>query len=110
MSDSDSKDQISSGRTVVTLQYFLYFGVMGVYLPFFNLYCYHLGFSGWQIGTLSATRSLILILFSILWSLLADRYQARRPIFIACNFVSAALWALFLFTADFVWMLLICSL
>ncbi len=95
------------GRWILGAQYFLYFGVMGIYLPYFNLYCYQIGFSGWQIGALSAARSVVLIVFSILWSILADRYQARRPIYIACNFISAALWGLFLLTTDFFWMLAI---
>ncbi|MBR9980651.1 MAG: MFS transporter [Desulfatitalea sp.] len=94
-------------RGILGSQYFLYFGVMGMHLPFFNLYCYELGFSGLQIGTLSATRSVVLILFSLFWSLLADRFQTRRGIYILCNFFSAALWALFLLTANYWWMLVI---
>ncbi len=96
-----------NGRGVLAAQYFLYFGVMGMHLPFFNLYCYQIGFNGWQIGALSATRSVVLILFSILWSILADRFQARRGLYILCNFISAALWGLFLLTASFAWMLAI---
>lgn len=94
-------------RGMFATQYFLYFGTMGVHLPFFNLYCYQLGFSGFQIGTLSAMRSITLILFSILWSILADRFHTRRGIYILCNFISAAFWGLFLMTADFWWMLVI---
>lgn len=94
-------------RGFLAAQYFLYFGVMGAHLPYFNLYCYNLAFSGWQIGTLSAVRSIVLILFSILWSVAADRYRARRTIYVACNFLSAVLWGLFLLTTDFSWMLVI---
>jgi len=96
-----------NGRGILAAQYFLYFGVMGVYLPYFNLYCHKLGFNGWQIGSLSAARSVVMILFSIFWSLLADRFETRRTIYVLCNFASAALWALFLLTTDFTWMLLI---
>lgn len=92
---------------VLAAQYFLYFGVMGMYLPYFNLYCYQIGFSGWQIGALSASRSVVLIIFGIAWGLLADRFQNRRTLYICCNFVSAALWALFLLTSHFYWMLAI---
>ena len=95
----------SNSRWFLASQYFLYFGVMGVFLPFFSLYCYRLGFSGWQIGTLSAARSIVLIVFSLLWSLLADRFRRRGPIYVICNFISAALWGLFLLTTDYVWML-----
>lgn len=95
------------GHWILAAQYFLYFGVMGMHLPFFNLYCYQLGFNGWQIGTLSATRSIVLIIFSIGWSILADRFRTRRPIYIFCNFASASLWALFLLTTDYYWMIAI---
>lgn len=97
----------SRALTVIGTQYFLYFGVMGVFLPYFNLYCYHLGFSGFQIGTLSAIRSITMVVCSILWSILADRYRARRPIYIACNALSAVIWAGFLFTTDFLPMVLL---
>ena len=92
---------------VLASQYFLYFGVMGMHLPYFNLYCYDLGFNGWQIGTLSAARSVVLIVFGIAWGVLADRFQSRRTIYILCNFLSAALWGLFLLTTRFHWMLAI---
>jgi PPP family 3-phenylpropionic acid transporter len=95
------------GPWVLAAQYFLYFGVMGIHLPFFNLYCFQIGFNGWQIGTLSAARSIVLILFSISWSVLADRFQSRRTIYLLCNFASAALWGLFLLTSQFYWMLAI---
>ncbi|MCP3951407.1 MAG: MFS transporter, partial [Desulfobacterales bacterium] len=61
---------------VIGPQYFLYFGVMGVFLPFFNLYCYHLDFSGFQIGVLSGIRSVALVLFPLFWGLVADRFHA----------------------------------
>ena len=88
-------------RAAVACQYFLYFGVMGLYLPYFNLYCYHLGFSGFDIGVLSALRSVTLVVFPMAWGALADRTRGRRPIYILCNVVSAAVWALFLTTEDF---------
>lgn len=96
-----------SEKNAVTIQYFLYFGVMGVFLPYFNLYCLSIGFSGFQIGSLSAVRAAVLILFSIFWGILADRKGIRRPIYILCSFASAALWGLFLFTTDFRFMLVI---
>ncbi|MBC2742191.1 MAG: MFS transporter [Desulfosarcina sp.] len=96
-----------SDKNAIRIQYFLYFGAMGVFLPYFNLYCLEIGFSGFQIGTLSAVRAAVLIIFSILWGLLADRKGIRRPIYILCSFASTALWALFLFTTDFRFMLVI---
>jgi PPP family 3-phenylpropionic acid transporter len=86
---------------VIGSQYFLYFGVLGIFLPFFNLYCYYLGFSGFRIGILSAVRSVALVLFPLVWGALADRLNARRPIYILCCFCSALIWMLYLFTVDF---------
>jgi PPP family 3-phenylpropionic acid transporter len=98
---------MTSDKNAITIQYFLYFGAMGVFLPYFNLYCLNIGFSGFQIGSLSAVRAAVLIVFSLFWGLLADRKGIRRPIYILCSIISTALWALFLFTTDFRFMLAI---
>jgi PPP family 3-phenylpropionic acid transporter len=96
-----------SPRLIVAAQYFLYFATLGVYLPFFNLYCYHLGFSGAQIGLLSGTRSVALIIFPLVWGGLADRYNARRPVFLGCLLASTLIWSLLLGIRDFQGMLLV---
>ncbi len=101
-----NKDSRSSFKFVVGSQYFLYFGVMGIFLPYFNLYCYHLNFSGLQIGTLSAIRSVALILFPLILGALADRFQIRKPIYILCNFISTTIWIFFFYTTDF-WAMLV---
>jgi PPP family 3-phenylpropionic acid transporter len=80
--------------------------VFGIFLPYFNLYCYHIGFTGFQIGALSALRSVTLVLFSLAWGVLADRFQIRRPIYILCNIASALIWIFYLFTENF-WVMLI---
>ena len=104
---TESSENKRAFHLVIGSQYFLYFGVLGIFLPFFNLYCYHLGFSGFRIGILSAVRSLAMVLFPLIWGALADRLDARRPIYIFCCFCSALIWMLYLFTADFWPMLLI---
>jgi len=98
---------MKSFRFILAGQYFLYFCVVGVTLPYFNLYCYHLNFSGFQIGFLSSIRTLATALFPILWGALADRFVIRKQIFVACNCMSAAIWALFLFFTDFTSMVVI---
>jgi PPP family 3-phenylpropionic acid transporter len=98
---------MKSIKWTLAFQYFLYFGALGAYLPYFNLYCYHLDFSGFQIGLLSSVRTLATALFPMFWGTLADRLMIRRPLFIFCNGVSAAIWALYLFTAGFTPMLMI---
>ena len=92
---------------MIRLQYFIYFGVLGIYLPYFNLYCYHLGFSGTEIGGLSAARSVVLVAFPLLWGILADRFRRRRFIFALCSICAACIWGLYLTTSDFLPMLAI---
>ncbi|MCF8035647.1 MAG: MFS transporter [Desulfobacteraceae bacterium] len=87
--------------------YFIYFAILGIYLPYFNLYCYHLGFSGFEIGTISALRTLATALFPLIWGAIADRFAIRRPIFIFCHFTSTAVWGFYLLTTDFWFMLAI---
>ena len=101
------KSSFRSFSFVIGSQYFLYFGVMGIFLPFFNLYCYHLDFSGFQIGIISATRSVVMVLFPLLWGALADRFQIRRPLYILCSFISTMLWIFFFYTSNFMPMLAI---
>jgi MFS transporter, PPP family, 3-phenylpropionic acid transporter len=100
----------TSFRFFISSQYFIYFGVLGIFLPYFNLYCYHLGFNGLQIGVLSALRSAALVLFPLIWGSLADRFDIRKPIYILCTFLSASVWVLYLFYVDFWPMLMITAL
>ncbi len=88
-------------KFILGTQYFLYFGVLGLFLPFFNLYCYHLGFSGFEIGVLNSVKTLTTALFPMIWATIADRFHIRRPIYIFCTFASTAAWGLFLLTTDF---------
>ena len=98
---------MKSVKFIIGSQYFLYFGVLGIVLPYFNLYCYHLGFSGFQIGALSSLRTLTTALFPMIWGAIADKFFVRRPIYIFCSFISTAIWTFFLLTTDFSAMLVI---
>ncbi|MFC1876791.1 MFS transporter [Thermodesulfobacteriota bacterium] len=98
--------QKDSRRRTISLQYFIYFAILGVFLPYFNLYCHHLGFSGIQIGALSSMRSILLVIFAILWSGIADRYQIRKSIFVACSCAGTIVWT-FYFSHDKFLMILI---
>jgi len=51
-------------------------------------------------------RSVTLVLFSLAWGILADRFQIRRPIYIFCNIASALIWIFYLFSKNF-WVMLI---
>ena len=90
---------------ILSAHYFLYFGMMGIFLPYFNLFCHHLGFTGFQIGALNSTRTVVMVLFSILWGALADRLALRRPVFITTALLSAIAWGGYLLTDAFLPML-----
>ncbi|CAB5154658.1 Probable 3-phenylpropionic acid transporter [Olavius algarvensis associated proteobacterium Delta 3] len=94
-------------KGVIASQYVLYFGILGIFLPYFNLYCFHLGFSGFEIGVISAVRTVTTAFFPLVWGALADRYQIRKPLYVACSIASTGIWALFLLTTDFLPMLAI---
>lgn len=94
-------------KWILGSQYFLYFGGMGIFLPYFNLYCFHIGFNGFQIGLLSTLRSVTLVLFPLLWGTLSDRFRIRKPLYVIFNIMSALIWAFYLFTTDFRLMFLI---
>ncbi|WP_300667106.1 MFS transporter [Desulfoluna sp.] len=91
--------------TILSIHYFLYFGMMGLFLPYFNLLCHRIGLSGFEIGVLNSTRTVVMVLFSLFWGALADRLALRRPVFIATAFLSAAAWGGYLLTEAFLPML-----
>ena len=96
-----TKQRVLSPKTALSTHYFLYFGIMGIFLPFFNLFCHHIGLTGLQIGAVNAARTIVMVLFAVAWGALADRLALRRPIFITASCLSAASWSLFLFADTF---------
>jgi len=94
-------------RKILSTQYFLYFGVLGIYLPYFNPYCYHIGFDGFQIGVLSGVRSMAVVCMPILWGILADYTKNRKYLFVLCCFLSAGLFSLYFITDKFIPMIVI---
>jgi len=88
-------------RKIISIQYAIYFGTLGVFLPYFNLYCYHLGFSGVQIGALSSLRSVVLVVFSLAWGVIADRFLVRKRLYVLCNIISTFIWGFYFFAESF---------
>lgn len=103
------RNNFNKNYLILESQYFLYFGIMGIFLPYFNLYCYHIGFTGFQIGILSAVRSVMMILCPLFWGILADKSHSGKSIYILCNIISSIIWIFFLYTADF-WEIFIISI
>jgi PPP family 3-phenylpropionic acid transporter len=64
----------------LSLFYLASFAVMGVYLPYFNLYLESLGFSGLQIASVTLLLPLMATLAPTLGGVLADRLRRRREL------------------------------
>ncbi|MBF0227350.1 MAG: MFS transporter [Desulfobacterales bacterium] len=96
-----------SNRILLSTHYFLYFGIMGVTLPYFNLYCYKLGFSGYEIGLLSAVKTMVSVVFGLFWGGIADFLGIRKQLYIFCSFMGLLLFFFYLFVTDFKLVLLI---
>jgi len=69
--------------------YFLFFAILGIFLPYFNLYCYHLKFSGGQIGLISGVTTIMKMLSPFLWASLADRWISRKQVTLVTTLGSA---------------------
>jgi len=72
------------------LSYFLYYGYVGTYLPFFAAYLRGLGWSGEQIGTVQMLPSLLSPAVAIAWATIADRHRSpawalRRAALVAAS-------------------------
>jgi PPP family 3-phenylpropionic acid transporter len=58
------------------LSYFLYYGNVGVYLPYFAAYLRGVGWSGEQIGTVQMLPPLLSPAVAIAWATIADRHRS----------------------------------
>ncbi|MDY0163476.1 MFS transporter [Desulfobotulus sp.] len=90
--------------------YFFYFLVLGVYFPYFPLYCYKIGFSEKEVGMISGLRTFASIFFPLGWAFLVDRFHLHRFIFLFCHTLAVAAWSLFFFADTFFFMMFIMGL
>jgi PPP family 3-phenylpropionic acid transporter len=81
--------------------YFASFAALGIFLPYFNLYLLHRGFTPWQIGLLAAMPPLLKILVPAAFGLMADRTGRGRSLIIAMSAATTLTFACFLVTASF---------
>jgi len=72
----------------LSLFYLTSFAVLGVYLPYFNLYLDALGFSGLQIGLLTMLLPLSGALVPTFGGMLADRLGWRRGLAIGSSLMA----------------------
>jgi PPP family 3-phenylpropionic acid transporter len=85
----------------LTAFYFASFAAVGIFLPYFNLYLLHLGFTPWQIGVLAAMPPLLKILVPAGFGLMADRTGSGRGLIIAMSAATTLTFACFLATTTF---------
>lgn len=90
-------------RTALALTafYFASFAAVGIFLPYFNLYLLHLGFTPWQIGILAAMPPLLKILVPAGFGLMADRAGGGRGLIIAMSAATTLTFAGFLAATTF---------
>ena len=86
--------------------YFTSFAVLGVYLPYFNVYLAHLALSPVQIGIVAAMPPLMKIGVPILWAHWSDRFGLRRELTIGAAFLASVSFAALLFVDRFAAILL----
>ena len=94
-------------KLILGSHYFVYFGTLGIFLPYFNLFCHHLGFSGLEIGVLSTVKTAGVVIFPVLWAMVADKLNARKSILLFCSLASALVWSLLFFSREFIPILII---
>jgi MFS transporter, PPP family, 3-phenylpropionic acid transporter len=81
--------------TRLRLFYFLYYGNVGTYLPYFAAYLRGLGFTGEQIGAVQMLPSLLAPVVAIAWASFADhRATPQRALALASGWAALAVLAL----------------
>jgi PPP family 3-phenylpropionic acid transporter len=83
-------------RFLLSAFYLTHFAVVGLVVPYFNLYAHSLGFSATRIGLLFAMVPLAKALLPGLWGLAADRLGARRFLLAASTWLAALTFSGFL--------------
>jgi MFS transporter, PPP family, 3-phenylpropionic acid transporter len=85
--------------------YFSYFALVGVLVPFWSLYLQALGFSGYDIGLLSAMLMLTRMLAPNFWGWLADRRGNRMGWIRLGSLLALVSFAGIYLSKDFYWLL-----
>ncbi|MFQ5878384.1 MAG: MFS transporter [Acidobacteriota bacterium] len=91
----------ASPYLALSLFYLTAFGVLGVYLPYFNLYLEELGLTAVQIGLVSALLPLSSAIVPTLGGLLSERVGRRRILVIVTTLLSFGACAMLLGVTGF---------
>ncbi len=87
--------------------YLFYFGLLGVFLPYWSPYLKSIGFNAEQIGILTAILACTKIIAPNIWAWIADHRGRRMMIVRFASFIACLLFAGILFTTSFAWMAII---
>ncbi|MEJ2760039.1 MAG: MFS transporter [Gammaproteobacteria bacterium] len=90
--------------------YLFYFGVVGLYMPYWPLYLNSLGLTPQDIGLFFGISSAMRIIAPNVWGWLADRQGRRMPIIRACLAVSCVLFVFLGVVTSLIWLLLLAAL
>lgn len=85
----------------LSLFYFLFFAWMGIQIPYFNLYLYHLGMTSFQIGVVTALIPLVRVFSPPLWGYIADRYDGKGWLGTTLWIISTVVFSLLFFSTSF---------
>jgi PPP family 3-phenylpropionic acid transporter len=81
--------------------YFSFFAGIGIFAPFFPLYCKDIGLSALQIGVTTAIMPLSNVMFPHVWAYLADRFQARKGVAVIASLLSLLFFLPFFYVETF---------
>lgn len=87
--------------------YFFYFGVVGLYMPYWPLYLDDLGLTPQAIGIYFGVTSAMRIIAPNFWGWLADHRGARMPIIRSCLAASCILFVFLGLAGSLLWLVLI---
>lgn len=90
--------------------YFFYFAFVGCFVPYFTLYLSSIGLDAWRISVVMATMPLMRMLAPAFWGRLADRLGRKTGLVRNALILSAVVFAGFLLTTDFYWLVAIMAL
>jgi PPP family 3-phenylpropionic acid transporter len=88
-------------RRIVMLAYFSLFWGAGVWMPYFPLYLSHLGYSGWEIGTVFGIQPALRWGSAIVWAYAADRWRVRHRLLVLAAFGGSLFFVPLLFVRSF---------
>lgn len=90
--------------------YFIFFALIGIFVPYFNLYCHHIGFSSLELGYFLAIFSATKCISPIFWGHYADRTGERKKYLIVASWLNVIIFAGFFLTQQYMPMLILITL